>query len=543
MPVLVLVLVLILLFFCFVIAINTNHRFAYRLYRVPKIHFLVKLFCKRNTSYLKPSVFIAPNAFLTVIDDLGWTQGKDLRNTGGPSRLIVDKKVELSDYKNLVEISEKSGCRMVGLFVMSDYDKENVCADMNYNRPLREFDLTEYGTDWDNKNNISQLNTEIMDYVKKHSSNIEFGLHGIRHEQFTEDGYVNAEWADRFTGASWGKENTITHCEVFEKILRQYFKKEVCSFPHFFVPPSHAFDMNDVESIRILHDYGIKYMSSSCVSQPSMKELVNSGKYNEGILMLDRTEACVPEKVAYAPKKLNFINSVIGTHFPNFFNGKEKWIRFFKKIDRNLNSVTGKNSEYTYSQWIYNHSVVVSNKNQNVYINGLNVPEWAYDKGFVQGFVLKVHLHNNHLSEFISDKLKVLDYYEDCNDNAYVTVGDSTIKNAAIGREIYNFKYKLGDSYLKAPHFVREKQTYNILDLSYDENKVKCAIKIYGKHIVKIYTGFSNNNIRINTPGIITDDYTNKDGICSFKIDCEEMLGKTVDFEIIRGEKNGNVQG
>ncbi len=536
--VLVLVLLLLLLLLLFITIINTNHRCAYKLYRIPKIHYFVKFFCRRNISYLKQSVFVAPTAILPVIDDLGWTEGKDLRKIGGPSRLIVDKKVDLSDYKNLVDISEESGCRLVGLFVMSDYDKENICADEGYNRPIKNFDLTEHGTNWDNKKNISKSNDEIMEYIKIHSSNIEFGLHGIRHEQFNNDGYINAEWADRFTGNSWGKENTIIHCEVFEKILRQYFTKEVCSFPYFFVPPSHAFDMNDVESIRILNDYGIKYMSSSCHGQPSMKEIINSGRFNHGILMLDRTEVCVPEKIGYAPKNLSFVNPILGTHFPNYFKGKKKWIDFFGNIDRNLYTVVGKNSKYTYSQWIYNHSVVVSNKNQTVYINGLNIPEWAYDNGFLQGFVLKIHLHNNHVSEFISDRLKVLDYYEDINDNAYLTIGDSAIEDTAIGRDIYSFTYKLGDSYLKEPHLIRDKQTYNILSLLFDETKVEGVIEIYGRHTVSIYTGFTKNKITTNTPGIKIYEFESKNGFCSFKIDCEEMLGKTVKFEVLKDDVN-----
>ena len=527
----VLVLALLLLLVLFVATINLNHKIAYLFYRTPIIHHAVKLFCKRNVSYLKSSTFVIPNAIHPAIDDLGWTEGKDLRKKGGPSRLILDRKVTLEDYENLVEISEKSGCRLVGLFVLGDYDKENICADKKYNRPEREFDLTEYGTTWNNKKNISDGNTKVLNYIKDHSSNVEFGLHGIRHEQFKE-GYINAEWADRFTGKSWGAENTKIHCEVFQKILRQYFAEEICDFPQIFVPPAHAFDMNDKESIEVLKDYGIKYMCSSCSGQPSMKEIVNSGKYKDGILMLDRTEVCVPEKTSYAPKNTNFVNSMIGTHFPNFFNGKKKWVRFFKKVDQDLTTVVGKNSEYTYSQWIYNHSAVVTNKNGKVYINALNVPGWAYENGYVQGIVLKMHLHNNHISEFISDNLVVLDYYEDDNENAYLTIGDPKIDNTAIGREIYNFTYKLGDSKLTKPHFIRRKQTYNVLSLTYDESSVNTTIKIYGKHKICIYTGFSDNMLELHTEGAKIYNSVSKDGICSFEIDCEEMLGKTVKFTI-----------
>ena len=180
-----------------VVAVNINHRLAYSLYCIPKVHYIVKLICFRNKQLLEQSKFYMPIPIHPAIDDLGWQQGKDLRKQGGPSRLIVNRNPGIEEYAELVKISQKSGCRLIGLFVMSELDLNNICGEAEYNRPIQNSDITEYGIKWSNAINSVKYNNELMQFIKKHSSNIEFGMHGIRHEHFDQNGMTNAEWASR----------------------------------------------------------------------------------------------------------------------------------------------------------------------------------------------------------------------------------------------------------------------------------------------------------------------------------------------------------
>ena len=336
-------------------------------------------------------------------------------------------------------------------------------------------------------------------------------------------------------GIPWGENNTKIHCEVFQRLIRQYYTEKECKFPSIFVPPSHAFCKDDKESIRILHNYGIKYMCSSCANQPTMKHLMYGGDFDNGILMVDRTELCRPEIIGYAPKKILSVNSMIGTHFPNYWGETKRWISFFKHVRSKTEYAVGKNSEYTYSQWIYNHYTTLSESNGSVVINNLYAPVWGYDNCFLYGLVLKIHLHDKkHISWFESENLVLMDYYEDEFDNAYLTVGDCMTDNSALGKKIYSFKYDMHYSDLEIPHFIRDNQTYNILSLQYDSDSIVCRIRIFGEHNVKIYSGFNNANVTFYSEDIVVENIVTENKSVLFKINCREMLGKDVLFKINR---------
>lgn len=535
MVIIVAIIVLAILSVAFAIIVNCNFRIAYCLYSIPKIHYIVKWICFRNIDYLKTSSFIMPIPIQSAIDDLGWMHGSDLRRNGGPSRLIVNRNPGLKEYKELVKISELSGCRLIGLFIMSELDINNICGEKQYNRPICNSDITEYGLSWENKVCTDEAAMKLMEFIKDNSSCIEFGMHGVRHEHYDESGYTNAEWADKKNGVSWGSDNTRIHCEVFKRLIRQYYTEEECDFPHIFVPPSHCFDKNDKDSISLMNQYGIKYMCSSCTNQPTMKELCWSGGFDTGILMLDRTEICVPEKIGYAPKKISAVNSMLGTHFPNYWGAVKKWHHFFKNVNRQVGCVVGKNSEYTYSQWLYTRNTSIFRGNNRIELNNRYMPSWAYDNHYLYGIVLKIHLHKKqHVSKIVSKELALIDYYEDEFDNAYLTLGDTLKDNSALDKRIYEFEYKLDKSTPECTHFIREKQTYNILTLRDYGNSVHCKIRIYGKHCIKIFIDAETADVSVENNDITIENLRIHNKILSFNVDCKEMLGKDMIFTIKR---------
>ena len=305
----------------FLIVINFNKRIAYKLYKIPKVHWLIKSLTFRNKEYLRESNFCMPHSVMPIIDDIGWAEGKDLRSINGPSRLITKSNPTLEDYERIVKIGKRNGIRIPAMMIISDFDHENICGQPHYNIPLKESNLTEQGVSWENHSS-KDMSKDVMQLLQKNSAHVELGLHGVRHERFYENEMKNAEWADGETGRSWGDENTRLHCEVFSEILGGYFSKKECCFPESFVPPSHAFAFYSNDA-KILSEFGVKYMCSSCATRPSMKFLRNSGTYHDGILMLDRTELNHVNKIAYAPKDIP-INAFVGAHFPNFFGKAER---------------------------------------------------------------------------------------------------------------------------------------------------------------------------------------------------------------------------
>ncbi|MHC4432740.1 MAG: hypothetical protein ACYTBS_12945, partial [Planctomycetota bacterium] len=71
-----------------------------------------------------------PKPMAIDIDDLGWKQGWDLNQSGGPYRLGLPKGrvMALDDYRVIVDIGKAAGVRIKCLFIMSEFDRSNICA-------------------------------------------------------------------------------------------------------------------------------------------------------------------------------------------------------------------------------------------------------------------------------------------------------------------------------------------------------------------------------------------------------------------------------
>ncbi len=157
-----------------------------------------------------------PKPMAIDIDDLGWKEGWDLNPSGGPYRLGLPKgrMMTLADYEVIVYIGKAVGVRIKSLFIMSEFDRSNICAAY----PT----TTEHGSDWDNSALVNDGDFVIMDYVKENASHIEFGLHGVRHEFWDAETRKpsRAEWADsqkkRPYDVLWG------HMECYKKLIDQY---------------------------------------------------------------------------------------------------------------------------------------------------------------------------------------------------------------------------------------------------------------------------------------------------------------------------------
>ena len=99
-----------------------------------------------------------PKPMAIDIDDLGWKEGWDLNQSGGPYRLGLPKgrMMTLDDYDVIVYICRAAGVRIKSLFIMSEFDRSNICA---------QYPTTnEHGSDWDNSALASDGDFVIMEY-------------------------------------------------------------------------------------------------------------------------------------------------------------------------------------------------------------------------------------------------------------------------------------------------------------------------------------------------------------------------------------------
>lgn len=193
-----------------------------------------------------------PKPMAIDIDDLGWKEGWDLHESGGPYRLGLPRgrMMGLADYEVVVYIGKAAGVRIKSLFIMSEFDRSNICA---------AYPTTnEHGSDWDNSALVSDGDFTIMDYVKDNAAHIEFGLHGVRHEFWDAETRKpsRAEWADsqkkRPYDVLWG------HLECYKKLLDQYgidFPKSVrTAAANFYYNPDDPED-----SGALMRAWGVKY--------------------------------------------------------------------------------------------------------------------------------------------------------------------------------------------------------------------------------------------------------------------------------------------
>ena len=71
----------------------------------------------------------------------------------------------LQDYEVIVYISKAMGVRIKSLFIMSEFDRSNICA--------RYPTTNERGSDWNNSTLVDDTDFVMVDYVKENAAHIE----------------------------------------------------------------------------------------------------------------------------------------------------------------------------------------------------------------------------------------------------------------------------------------------------------------------------------------------------------------------------------
>lgn len=428
-----------------------------------------------------------PRAFTVVTDDLGWMHGSSLGDIEGPWRAGIRRDFEVFDYKAMVNIGKKLNTRLLGVFILSELDRNNDCAKV----PNSTMD----GKNWDNSENISKKQIRIMDFVKKNAAYLEFGLHGVGHEHWENGKRTRAEWYDIDHNKPWSEKNLQEHIKLFKQIMAQYGLSEENgqSFPESFVPCAYSYYWNpdsDYSLGSVLNSAGVKYADTDFrwieELNPPIKE---GGGIDHGVLVQNRYNYGNPwYQLASLPKKKydEYETDIIEAHFPNwlaqdyFLQDKlsKKWIEIFKDIQRSEKFYYSKNSEQQNSQWLYKKYCEVKEIEDGVVeIDNRKMPSEVYKYNLLGNMVLAVKLkEDQHVSTSSLNGKSIASYYED--------EGYGFLYLPILKQKKYQLKYEIGND-IKSK-CVYNSGTYNIYNFQNNKNETLIDMKMYGKQTVEI---------------------------------------------------------
>lgn len=464
-------------------------------------------------------IFKIPLAQTLATDDLGWLLGEDESKTGGPHRLHSNHKITFEDYEKYINLAKSLGTRFMGAFVLSEFDRENICAKDKYNKPIAPLNITEKGLDW--TNDLSD--SKIMEYIKENGAYIDFALHGVRHGHYENGINYGGEWGKRplrddddnlLEGEAtevtpWDSENKTNYviADCFKELLRQYFTEDELDFPESFIPPQHILYVNPKDensTCGILSKYGVKYSTLRYTSKKEiMPYFTKFGLFDHGVFMVDRR---APKEVSFdkdscKPLLLPRPYPFIETHFNNLWGIENIWKRFLETVNMFPTRMLAKNTENVFSQYVYRKFVKI----QNGYIDFTSVPKEFYDKNIVSNIVLKIFLGPFEISE-VNSELSPCGYYKDKYGYGYLTLADI---NNPMGRceGKYKFSFKIG---IKPLGNIADNSmdTYCLYGREENSDTLKFRLKVYRKQTLIIKTKKKITNITSSNEKVKMDNFS-----------------------------------
>jgi len=430
-----------------------------------------------------------PKPMAIDIDDLGWKEGWDLHESGGPYRLGLPRgrMMTLQDYEVIVYISKAVGVRIKSLFIMSEFDRANICA---------KYPTTnEKGSNWDNTALVNDSDFLIMDYVKENAAHIEFGLHGVRHEFWDAETHKlsRAEWADnqkkRPYDVLWG------HMECFKKLIDQYgidFPKSVRN-----AAANYYYNPNDPEDTgALMHAWGVKY-----ATLPPNRQYVT----NHGLMVLLRSGGIAWDAPNSAPDnypETEFMTS----HWTNFValdpannhRAGNKWITFFRKVKDDPDRYTAKNTAQLHSQFLYRKFSQISITQNKVLIDNRKMPDWAYKLDLLGNLLLKHKLEDGeHISSALLNGGHIAAYYEE-RGYAYIILPE-------LERKQYILTFVTGAS--EMPTYVLNDGTYNVDQFQSHTENASVSLEMYGTQKVKVKLLFEPHDVTSHNINLKVKDW------------------------------------
>ncbi|HPS54065.1 MAG TPA: twin-arginine translocation signal domain-containing protein [Sedimentisphaerales bacterium] len=458
-----------------------------------------------------------PNS--VAIDDVGWKKGWSDENKGGPWRggMPYGRFMGLEDYKVLAYIGKSLKTRLMCLFVMSEFDRSNICAQYPTS--------TQSGQNWDNSALVSDDDFTIMNYVKDNADTIEFGLHGVGHERWVNGQRIRAEFAGE-NGNKWPWKEVWGKMQCFKKLIDQYD----ISFPKSFVPCAFNYYYNPddkQDTGALMSAWGVKYANN-----PNCTYL-----HNHGLMVLDRiSESDMGYSVTSPQPKTLLENDQCykSTHWSNYLdvnpdNNKkaaDKWINYFQTIKKMPDRYLPQNTAQLYSQYLYKKFCKFTIVDNTVTINNTNMPDWTYEFGQLGNLLFKIPLaQNTHVSFAELNNSSIACYYEE--------LGFAHVILPRLDKKIYKLKISISPQPMS--DCLINTGTYNINKFSIENKKAIVSVEMYGTGYLTLRLNkFKPAKIKSSNKSLTveTSNYDQSQKMLNIKLKANNVQGSQADIVI-----------
>ncbi len=442
----------------------------------------------------KEDVFF-PEPFMFSVHDLGWMIGTnegDIGDRKGPFRAGINREFEVDDYEALINIAREAGTRIRGLFVLCELDRLNVLQDYPTTTPARE--------KWDNSGHISKKQLDIIQYVINNSNYLEFGLHGVCHGYWTEDGKMHPEWC-RKKDEPWPIESVQDHISGMKHILAQYglSADNGHSFPESFDAGNNSYYWNpspgkgEYSLGEPLSREGCRYVSNDLNGYPAKFNPPagpNEAGFDNGIMVMCKGGGGVSwYKYASWPEEPADKQdcNMIRLHFPNFLaqdkflqdDVNNQFVAYYRNAQAIPERYVAKNTEQFYSQWLYRKYAKVDFRDNNeIVIDNSDMPDVYLENGFTGNLVLKVRLKpEEHIESAELNGQAIAGYYED--------QGYGFLYLPPLEKKQYTLKFRKGAN-TRMPHIYND-ETFNVYEFNHKEGEgTEMKVRLYGAQKIKL---------------------------------------------------------
>ncbi|MBT3374842.1 MAG: hypothetical protein HN742_40925 [Lentisphaerae bacterium] len=477
-----------------------------------------------------------PRPIQLVVDDVGWREGWDLSETGGPFRAGVDRLLGRLDYEAVADLGEALGIRPQCAMVMCEWDMHNVCAGC----PT----ATQSGAAWDNTARVGPWMGECAEVFRTRSAHIELALHGVGHEHWEQGQRTRAEWFGQDVDDRWPWDVVQTHIACFTRLIDQHGLGPATgmSFPPSFVPCAFRFywDNADPESTgALVASAGVRYAStpySSCTFAGEQPERPDGG-FEHGVLVLDRGSSGIPWFVWDTVPEGIPTTSICGIHWPNLLtpsprdNGASvaRWCEYLSELGKSDGLMLARSMSETCSQWIHSQYTTIQRQGNDWCLDTSGIPVSVSQWGMAGPPVVSLPLgQGGRVPALRCEGGRIVARWED-DGHAYFGV-----RLDEAGRCRVHCSEQEGES-----PCVRRSGTYNVLDLRFQGETFSLGLELFGRQRVPIRGCGALTSVAVAGAGAtvhaVTYDTAEQEALIDLSVDDIQGRTLTVTGKLARG--------
>ena len=482
-----------------------------------------------------------PYAIGQAVDDMGWRDWDNRRQSVRDYQVLLKEKASLADYQTVVDIGKAAGTRLTTVWIMQDLDKHDTCAKARYNTPVAQYDMTSDGTAW--RNRITPDQRGIISLAKGNAAFMEFGMHGVSHEHFRGGVEQRAEYAHIDESKpghakTWGWADMNLKAQCYRELLRQYFSPQQLDMPVAEVPPAHAYYYSKTDphtTGALLHKYGVKYINGGLTISTRVRD---GYVIDHGVLFINRAYGSNWDWVGSTPWE-GYWNDFDApyypsdkygwqeAHFPNLWDAEQKWVDYLLGTNDSQNRFLPKNSAQCSWQYLYHKFGTISEAGGTYTIDVSKVDPAAYKYDLLGGMVLKTWVGDRQISSVaLTNGASVLGYWKDTFGYAYIVLGKNGNPQGRLDPSIYQMTATFGDQTM--PSYVDlNGATYNVTAFDAGAHEATLTVQMYGRQTARVKLPFAPASVECDNPRLVVGDWSYADGFLTMDVRGTRLTGET----------------